>query len=432
MTILNNGAGADPALFFSRKGADMRGASIVAVCGLAAVLGLGPVGCSGQGNYTREGASVAKERMNAMKSATEWEMARQAFVAGDLEKALRKVDASISLNEHVVKSHVLRARIMIEKGELGHSLRSLHTAITLDPQDSDAHYYLGVTFERLNRPEDAAEHFMTACEADDYNPGYAVAAAEMMVDLNRTEEARQYLLGLPATEDNAGIRQMLGHIALIQGDTAAAMGFFSQARLLAPDDQAIQEDLIRAQMQVGEYAAAELNIAAIRKNKANATRRDLMQLHAEALMGVNRPVEARALYQELLSDADMASDVQSWIGLGNSSYLVNDQRTLRRAASRVVALAPSSYEGYALWALCHRRDGQFDKALASVDQAILRAPNDPSFHGLRAMILADQGRTGEAVLAARKAAQLAPDEPRYETLQSQLRSGTYATVPVTE
>lgn len=410
----------------------MRRTPIIAAGGLAAMVLLGPVGCSGQGNYTREGASVAKERMNAMKSATEWEMARQAFVAGDLEKALRKVDASLALNQNVVKSHVLRARIMIEKGELGQSLRSLHTAITLDPQDADAHYYLGVTFERLNRPEDAAEHFMTASEVDDYNPGHAVAAAEMLVDMNRTEEARQYLLGLPATEDNAGIRQMLGHIALIQGDPESAVRFFSQARLLAPDDQAIQEDLIRAQMQVGEYAAAELNIAAMRKGKVNATRRDLMQLHAEALMGVNRPVEARALYQELLADPNMVSDVQAWIGLGNASYLVGDQRTLRRAASRVVALAPTSFEGYALWALCHRRDGQFDKALASIDQAITRAPEDPSFHALRAMILADMDRTGEAVQAARRAAQLDPDEPKYQTLQSQLRAGTYATVPVSE
>ncbi len=410
----------------------MRRTPIIAAGGLAAMVLLGPVGCSGQGNYTREGASVAKERMNAMKSATEWEMARQAFVAGDLEKALRKVDASLALNQNVVKSHVLRARIMIEKGELGQSLRSLHTAITLDPQDADAHYYLGVTFERLNRPEDAAEHFMTASEVDDYNPGHFGAAAEMLVDMNRTEEARQYLLGLPATEDNAGIRQMLGHIALIQGDPESAVRFFSQARLLAPDDQAIQEDLIRAQMQVGEYAAAELNIAAMRKGKVNATRRDLMQLHAEALMGVNRPVEARALYQELLADPNMVSDVQAWIGLGNASYLVGDQRTLRRAASRVVALAPTSFEGYALWALCHRRDGQFDKALASIDQAITRAPEDPSFHALRAMILADMDRTGEAVQAARRAAQLDPDEPKYQTLQSQLRAGTYATVPVSE
>lgn len=405
----------------------MRVGFIIAVCGTGLALGA----CAGgQGNFTREGASVAKERMNAMKSATEWEMARQAFISGDLEKALRKVDSSISINEHVVKSHVLKGRILIEMGELGQALRSLHVAQTIDPQDADTHYYLGIAFERLNRPEDAAEHFMTACELEEYNPGYAVAAAEMLVDLNRVEEARQYLLNLPRSVDNAGMRQMLGHIALIQGHTDEAVRLFAQARLLAPDDQAIQEDLIRAQMLTGQHAAAEMNIAALRQNKDNAKRRDLMSLHAEALMGVNRPVEARTIYQELLADPNMVSDVQSWVGLGNAAYMINDQRTLRRAASRVVALDPSSFEGYALWALCHRQDKQFDKALSSINQTIERAPGDPSFHALRAMILADLGRQSEAVIAARRAVELAPEEPKFVTLQNQLRTGSYATVPL--
>lgn len=405
----------------------MRAAKIIAMCGAAA---LALSGCAGgQGNYTREGSSIAKERMNAMKSATEWEMSRQAFMAGDLQKAVRKIDSSLALNPNVVRSHVLKARILIEMGELGQALRSLHTAQTIDPQDPDAHYYLGIAFERLSRPEEAAEHFMLASELDDYNPGHAVAAAEMLVDLNRVEEARQYLNNLPMSADNAGVRQMLGHIALIQGKSEEAVRFFGQARLLAPDDQAIQEDLIRAQMLVGQHAAAELNIAALRQNRENAKRRDLMALHAEVLMAVNRPVEARSLFQELLADPNMVSDVQAWIGLGNAAYMINDQRTLRRAASRVVALDPSSFEGYALWALCHRRDGQFDRALSSVNQAIERAPKDASFHALRAMILADLGRQSEAVLAARTAAQLAPHEPKYLTLQNQLRTGSYATVP---
>lgn len=403
----------------------MRAASIIAACGVSILL----VGCGGgQGNFTREGASVAKERMSAMKSATEWEMGRQAFLAGDLDKALRKVDQSLSLNDGVVKSHVLRGRILIEMGELGQALKSLHTAETIDPQDADAQYYLGIVFERLNRPEEAAGHFQAACELDSYNPGHAVAAAEMLVDLDRVEEARQYLLNLPMAQDNAGIRQMLGHIALIQGDNAAAVNYFSQARLLAPDDTAIQEDLIRAQMLMGEFAAAEMNISAMRQSKDFADRRDLKLIHAEALMGVNRPVEARAIYQELVNDPQMASDTQAWTGLGNAAYLINDDRTARKAASRMVALDPRSHEGYALWALCHRRAKDFGKALTSIDQAVDRMPNDPTFHAMRAMILADLGRQGEAVLAAKNAASLST-EGQFNSLPDQLRAGAFATVP---
>src|SRR6056297_2393297 len=82
-------------------------------------------GCAGQGNYTREGVSMAKERMSFLKSATEWELARQAFLAGDLEKALRKVEVSLAINDTVVKSHVLKRRILIEMGDLGSALKTL-------------------------------------------------------------------------------------------------------------------------------------------------------------------------------------------------------------------------------------------------------------------------------------------------------------------
>jgi len=403
----------------------MRAATLITLCGTSLLLGA----CSGHGNYTREGASLANERMSVMKSATEWEMGRQAFLAGDLEKALRKVNGSLSINEGVTKSHVLKGRIMIEMGELGQALKSLHTAETLDPQDPDAQYYLGIAFERLNRPEEAAEHFMNAAELDDYNPGHAVAASEMLVDLDRVDEAREYLLGMPMAGENAGIRQMLGHIALINDDAALAVECFGQARLLAPDDAAIQENLVRAQMLVGMFAQAELNIAALRKNDKNDERRDLKLLHAEALLAVNRPVEARSLYQELLGDPDMVSDVAAWIGLGNSAYLVGDQRTLRRSASRVVALAPSSHEGYALWALCHRRDGEFKKAMSSIDTAIERDETNPSFWAMKAMIFADMGRNAEAVQVAKAAVNLAPQDPSYASLVSQLRAGTFASVP---
>lgn len=400
--------------------------SVIVACGAALLL----AGCGGgQGNFTREGTSIAKERMSAMKSATEWEMGRQAFLAGDLKKALRKVEASLSLNEGVVKSHVLRGRILIEMGELGQALKSLHTAETLNPNDPDAQYYLGIVFERLNRPEEAVGHFQSACELDSYSPGYAVAASEMLVDLDRTEEARLYLLNLPMAQDNAGIRQMLGHIALMQNDPEGAVECFSQARLLAPDDTAIREDLIRAQMLVGEYAAAELNIAALRKSDEHADRRDLKLLHADALLAVNRPVEARTIYQELLSDPNMVSDVRAWIGLGNSAYLVGDDRSLRKAASRVVSLDPGSHEGYALWSLCHRRAGDFDGALTSIVSAIERSPKTAAFHAMRAMILADLGRRGEAVLAAGRASEIAPGNAEYRTLVDQLRAGSFASVP---
>lgn len=402
-----------------------RSLPIVATSVLIAAL----VGCSGQGNYTRQGVSMAKERMSFLKSATEWELARQAFLAGDLEKALRKVDTSLEINDTVVKSHVLKGRILIEMGDLGNALQTLNTAATLDPEEPDAHYYLGVVYERINEPEMAREHFEIACETDDYNPMAAVAAAEMMIDLGRVDEAKSYLTSIPMAANNAGIRQSLGHIALLEENPKQAVKYFGQARLLAPDDAGIAEDLIHAQMQAGDWREAERNIALLLKKPENKDRTDLQVLQAKAMMNTGRPVEARTIYQGMVSQDEGRGDIDAWIGLAHASFMVGDLRTVRKAASRVVSLAPDNAEGFQLYAMYHRESGDFQSALSSIDRAIEKQPNNPSMFAYRAMVLGDMGRSNEALASIRHAAKMEPQNPQFARMLTEYTSGAFATVP---
>lgn len=385
-------------------------------------------GCSGQGNYTRQGVSMAKERMSFLKSGTEWELARQAFLAGNLEKALEKVDFSLSINDTVVKSHVLKGRIQIEMGDLGNALKSLRTANTLDPEDPDAHYYLGIIFERLNRPEDAYTHFEQACEFDDYNPSYAVAAAEKLIDLDRIEEAKIYLTTIPMAQNNAGIRQTLGHIAMIEKEYTLAVKYFNESRLLAPDDKGIAEDLIHAQMAAGLFAEAERNIALLLQKSENDDRRDLKILHAKALLNTGRPVEARSIYQQLLSTSQGKSDVDSWVGLANAAFTINDMRTVRKAASRIVALSPDSYEGFLIYAMYHRQKKDFKSSLSSINKALSKNPLDAGMYAYRAMILSDLDQRANAFASIAQAVKLEPGNPRYTQMLEQIDAGTFASV----
>ncbi|MBL4809336.1 MAG: tetratricopeptide repeat protein [Phycisphaerales bacterium] len=387
-------------------------------------------GCAGgHGKYTQEHISLAKEKMSFLKSATEWDLGRQAFLAGDLEKAINKVNGSIAINDTVVKSHVLKGRILIEMGDLGNAIKSLNTAETLNPQDSDAHYYLGVVYERLSRPEDALRHFENACEFDDYNPGYAVAAAEMMIDLDRNAEAKRYLETLPMSVNNAGIQQTLGHIALIDRNPKQAELHFRDARLLAPDDVGILEQLIHTQMINGHFGDAERNIGAMLQKFEHKDRRDLKLLHAKALMGTERTVEARSIYQDLLAQVNGKSDIDAWIGLGHTSYAVNDDRTARRAAARIVAMHPSTHEGYVLWAMIHRRGGNFEKALSSINDAIDRNNTDPELFAFRAVVQRDLGMLDNALSSASRAVSLEPSNLDYAEFERNLKSLIVASVP---
>ncbi|MGJ8635918.1 MAG: tetratricopeptide repeat protein [Phycisphaerales bacterium] len=399
----------------------------IASLGLA---GLALTGCGGgHGKYTQEHISLSKEKMSFMKSATEWDLARQAFLAGDLEKALDKVDGSLGINDTVVKSHVLKGRILIEMGDLGNAIKSLQTAETLSPEDSDTQYYLGVVYERLNRSDEALVHFENACEFDDYNPGYAVAAAEMMIDLDRPDQAKRYLESLPMSVNNAGVQQTLGHIALINKDPKQAELYFRDARLLAPDDRGILEELVHTQMKNGNFPDAERNVAALLEKYEDKDRRDLKLIHAKALMGVGRPVEARSIYQELLSRTHGKSDLDAWIGLGNTSYAINDNRSARRAAARIVSIHPNSHEGYVLWAMIHHREGNMDQALSSINDAIDRDNTDADLFAFRSVVQRELGQIRSALSSASRASALSPGSSDFKQLVRSLESQAVASVP---
>ncbi|MEM7628692.1 MAG: tetratricopeptide repeat protein [Planctomycetota bacterium] len=397
------------------------------IAGLSLTLG----GCSGQGRYTREAVSQAEEKMSVIKAGTEWKMGEQAFLAGDLEKALRRVDASLSLNDTVTKSHVLRGRVLLEQGDLGESLMALKTAEALDPEDADAQYYLGIVHERLSETEVAMKHYRLASERDGHNPDYAVAAAEMMIDLGMLGEAKAYLTGGPTFEHAPGVRQALGHIARIEGDPEAAVGHFAEARLLAPEDSAILEDLVRAQMAVGDFGDAESNIVRLIAKAGDEERRDLVHMRARCLTHLGRPVEARDAFRELTADAIGQNDVAAWIGLGEVSTVIRDERGLRRAASRVVALAPSRPEGYTLWAIAYRQAGDPQKALSSIERALALAPTDAAGHAFRGLVLSDLGRETDAQRAFAAAVQNDPQTAKYRTLLSHAQQGRVVGVPAT-
>lgn len=349
-------------------------------------------GCGGQGGYTRQASSMAKEKMNILKSGTEWEMARQAFLAGDLQKALRKVDNSLAVNPSVTKSHVLKGRILLEMGNVGQALRSLQTALAISPDDVDAHYYSGVAYERLTKAEEAFSEFNAAAELDVYNDQYVMAAAETLIDLKRSDEAVQLLRSSPAYDHSAGIRQTLGYIAQLANDQDTAIDEFQSARLLAPDDFDILEDLTRAQFTKRRYPDAAYGLGLLLREDSYASRRDLLRMQAECMLKLDRAPEARQAYLKLTEDPAGTPDVESWIGLGDVSYTMGDFATLRRAATRVVAIAPDRKEGYVLWSLLHRSQDNTKGALRSIDDAIARDQADPTLRTMRALVLLELGQ----------------------------------------
>lgn len=390
-------------------------------------------GCSGNGKTSVEARNAAAERMAGMKSGTEWDMARQAFLSGDPEKALEHIDRSIALNDSVVRSHVLRGRITMELGNFEEAMSSLGKAEIIDPEDVDTQYFLGVAFERIGEKESAMERYQRAAELDTARAIYAVAAAEMLIDIGRTDDAESYLKDrLDLYRHNAGIRQTLGHIAMMREDPEQAAAWFTEARFLAPDDPGVQEDLARAELSAGRYAEAEFNLAELLSDKEFENRRDLKHMRARCLIEVDRPVEARDVLVSLTDTDGGEKDLDAWIQLGHVSYQLRDMGRVRRAASRVIALAPQRSEGYLLRALQQRGMGDLDGALSSLDLAIQRSETDPSPLILRGLIAQQADMPGLARSSFEAAQKLDPSNETVTRMIAALDAQyaeTFATVP---
>ena len=382
---------------------------------LAAILN----GCAGgHGNYTTEGLNAAQQRMAVIKSGTQWDMARQQFLAGDLKKALKSVDNSIEINDSVTKAHTLRGRILMELGQLEAAGKEFHRALELDASFVDAHYYLAILHERFNEPEEALAEYQAAAALEPSDAQYLIAASEMLMDLGRLDEAEQLLES--RSEDfqhNPGVHQTLGHLAMIRGDADKAVKLFDEARLLAPDDHSILEDLAVAQMQAEKFVEAEYTLRQLLKDPERADRRDLKRLRARCLVSLDRPVEAREILLSLTSDDDGRNDIDAWVDLGQVALMLGDRHRVQIAAARVVALAPTRFEGPLLAALWKRAKGDLPGALKSATRAVtLAASSDPTPMVVRGAILREMGRLDEAEESFVKAIAIDPSDTRARSM----------------
>ncbi|HZW05908.1 MAG TPA: tetratricopeptide repeat protein [Phycisphaerales bacterium] len=400
-------------------------ARIATVLGLATVLAVSG-GCNNGGQHskhTSEGIKLAQRKINALKSSVEWETAERQFLAGDLDKSLRTLERSINITPDVPKCYVLKGRILIEKGAYEAAEQCLLTAESLDSTNVDAQYYLGVIGERQSQFAKALSRYNTAMELDPTSPQYVIAASEMYIQLGQVEKGEE-LLREKATDftSNAGIRHALGQLEMLRSQFDKASEYFNEARLLAPDDLHVLEDLTRSLIACRRYGEAEINLAVLLKAPANEKRSDLQVLRVRCLAAMDRLAEARTLMGTVITSGGHDSDVSAWILYGNICARLEDPVRLRTAVQRITTLAPDRPEGYALRAMLLRMSNQQSAAFQAINTAISLNPNDPEQWVIRGLIQAESGEFAQSQRSLRTALRLDAGNANATTLLNAVAS----------
>jgi len=352
-------------------------------------------GCEGHGKYTSAFKAEAEANAAAIHSATEWDAANQAYHSGNIDRALQHIELSISLKGDVSRSHLLHAKILLEDGDSDRAFGALGTGLALDAGSHELHYYRGILHERMGDFRLATTDYEAAMALEPSQLQYVIAASETLVSLGDLDGAEALL---KRSNDRfghaAGLKQALGHIALMRDDLTAASSYFSQAKVLDPKSATIDEDLARVLIEQERFIEARYTLSQLLSRPTHSERRDLRLMHARTLIETDEPVLARDLLMDITRENAGAAEITAWRLLIDVALMLEDDYLLERASDRLIASTPREPDGYLARAMWQRRQGKFEDAMASADLASRHASDDDRVRVMREIIAHDLALAG--------------------------------------
>lgn len=380
---------------------------------LSGLLAVVLIGC-GPTNHERH-VNAANDRWRAMRSTLILQMAQQQFDAGDLEQAEKTLADAMRVDAANATLLTLAGRVAFEKGQLERSYHRFRSAIEIDPDHAEAHYYQGIVMQRWAQFDGSLISYSRAYEIRPDNAAYLLATAEMLVVLDRVEEAMSLLTEKMAYFDmNAGLRVAIGQLYAMRDNDAEAVKYFRKANLIRPDDIQIQEALALALLRANKGVEAVHMLEQLCQNPTLSHRRDLVRALGESYMAVGRMEEAKALFVRMTRNNSM--DADAWLKLGELAMIQRDAAGALLAATRVKKLAPARHEGYVLAGVVSSHRGNIEEALENFDRAADLAPEEATPLLLRGIALERGGRLTEAASSYVEALSRKPGDNRAQQL----------------
>ena len=356
----------------------------------------------------------ARARVDTFNSQLAYDQAIQAFRTGQFKKAMRQIDGALKLTPDVPEFYILMGRVFMETHLLEQANDAFDKAIELNPNSADAHYYLGIVYQRWSNDQSAYEYYARAHELDNSTVQFVLAAAESLIALSKFDEAQLFIESkMDYFEHNASMRQLLGQIALLMGNAADAAQIFAEARLLNPDDEMLLEELAHAQYVAGLYGKCYDSVKQFQRMK-NGLTLESKQLEARCLVALGRTTEARNLYLELTRSDP--SNTELWIEFGSLAWEIGDYRKTALCSVRIVALAPHRYEGYMLKGIYEREKGNLNQAASLLRQSAALSSDVALPHMVLGRTLEENGDVKGALGAYADALRAEPDNEAAQQL----------------
>ena len=341
-------------------------------------------------NMHQQHVKAAEARWARTRANVSLQLAEQQFRGGQMDKALVTLGKAMELDPNMPGLQVLRGQILAEKGQTQQAVAAFELAIALDPQCAEAHYHCGVQLERWGQFEKALDRYQAAYAQAPSNPAYAVAVAEVLSHLDRTEDALELLdKAMQTQEQSVALRVTAGELCQARGDFLAAAGYFRDASRLATGDNAVLRSLAMCLYQA---------------NKLDEAKGYLEQL-------VQSPDPEPAAAGRSPAEPSAVPDRAAMLTALGDCYLASRRADRARDCfTELTRLRPDKPVGWVNMARVSLAENRWQDAVAHSDKALAAAGDSANAHLIRGYALGSLNRPAEAVKSLRAANKLSPKD----------------------
>jgi tetratricopeptide (TPR) repeat protein len=291
-------------------------------------------------------------------------------------------------------AYVLLSNLYVKQGRFQDSLDLLKRLERIDPSDSLAHYYLGRTYEFMERYPQAEAEYMRVFESDPTLSRGSVELLRVLLRNKKSDKAKALCERmLQKDPTNAVARKVLGHLMLGESKLDEALKHLVVLEGLEADasDTRFKIALIQMEKRNYEEAVRELNLVLATKPDHTEARYYLASIYA----GSGRRKEA---LDELLSIPK--GDPMFVKACTFAAFVLRQDHELKRARDVVAEAREVEPENKSLLlyqVLILRDLKEYRKAESLMREALEREPNDERLLFNLSLVVHERGKEEEAL-----------------------------------
>lgn len=331
--------------------------------------------CSLLPNKQAEAEKMARQRFDHQKAKMKYLLALEQYEHGQIANARRSIREAIALHTDDPGYYLLLARICIEEGELTQAAEALTHIEGQGPLTAEGHHVAGLLAERYGRLENALEHYAQAHQLDPHRIDYLMTHAEILVSLQRPEEAVKWIDERIEDFDGDGRLHALRAEALVMLERYAEAAVSCRLAMTRfPNDHHVAELHALCLYWSGRHTEAAAALAALLDRTGYTAPQPVTRALIDSLVESGGAAAARDQAEKLTRVRP--EDPASWLLLAQSEIALEHLPSAQRAASSAVRVAPNNAVAWALLGFIELQMEHWNAARRALQKSLELDPSD--------------------------------------------------------